>query len=367
MISQSDLPELLNVTVNVLPVLKPVLTVTLVMLTESTHQLVVVMLKEVIMKLAAIVKSVHTNAKPVTPLPNVGNVPETELNSHSVHVQTTPMTTVSQSVQNVLTDVMNVKVTQITVPIVTESETQSTTALAQLHTMKKLMEIVTLVMINVVLVLVTLPTVPVVLKEDTKCQNVHVYQEPMKTKWEPVLNVLIDALNVPLTDVSVVETESTPQNVVAEPITMTPECVIVKSVTTDVLNVSTGTNVPVLVLETEEIPLQTVHVHSVPTKLVLKSAHLVTILVNLVTTSMFVKPVTNSELTLHPVTVWTVTITLNTSVENVPTNVYSVTTPKITVTLVPLTESINHTVVAQLDTMITILKTHNVILVPLNV
>jgi hypothetical protein len=62
MISQSDLPELLNVTVNVLPVLKPDLTVTLVMLTESTHQFVVVTSLTDIMKLVAIVKNAHTNA-----------------------------------------------------------------------------------------------------------------------------------------------------------------------------------------------------------------------------------------------------------------------------------------------------------------
>jgi len=150
---------------------------------------------------------------------------------------------VSQSVQNVLSDVMNVKELLIGVLIVTVSETHFTTAHVQLHTMKKPMDNVNLVITNVVLVLVTLPTVPAVLKEDIKSQIVHVYQEPLKTHKEPVLTVLIDVLNVLMTDVSVVETESNPQNAVAEPTTMTPDLVIVTSVTTCVSIVSTGTNV----------------------------------------------------------------------------------------------------------------------------
>jgi hypothetical protein len=171
------------VLVNVLLVLKPVLTVTLVMLTEFLHHNVNVLMD--IMKTDVLVKPVHTGVKLVTPPPNVGNVLETESLYHSVLVNQVPMMMELNSVKLVVIHVSLVLINGF-VNLVLVSEPLSLIAHAQIHTMKKKTDNVNYVPLDVLPVTSTKITVKSVEMTDNTHQSVHVFQEP--SKFQTLMN-----------------------------------------------------------------------------------------------------------------------------------------------------------------------------------
>jgi hypothetical protein len=173
-------------------------------------------------------------------------------------------------------------------------------------------------------------------------------------------------LNVLMTDVFAAETESTHQLVTVDHTTMMMVTVIAQSVTINVTNVPLMKSV-LIVLETEEKPLQIVHVHQVPMKTTLKNVHHVLIHVPPVLLMKVVKPVKKTESTHQPVTVKMDTMLLNTNVTYVLTDVSLVNLTNGTVPIVPKTELKNHIAVAQPVTSIMVWKILSVIHVLHNV
>jgi hypothetical protein len=167
--------------------------------------------------------------------------------------------------------------------------------------------------------------------------------------------------------VSVVETESTHQLVIADHITMMMETVIAQFVLSDVMNVPLKTIVLLVPTKPDQLS-QTVNVlQDSMNKTKLKNVHHVLTNVLLVLTSTIVKNVTKTELTHQPVTVWMDTMLLNTNVTYVLTNVSLVNPTNGTVLNVLKPDKKNHTVLVHQDIMITEWKTQSVTNVLLNV
>lgn len=229
------------------------------MFTDITHQLVVVLMD--IMKITVLVNYVTTNVSLVMNSNIVSPVLETENISQIVGVHLVTMKMVSQSVHLVINHVLNVTISNHQdVGNVPESEPQLKTAHVQILTMKKPTENVMPVTLNVVPVKEKLTIVLVVLKEDTIHQSVNVNQVLSPTQIPSnVLHVHITVPTVLSMVVSVVETESILHSVNVDHIIMILVNVNVQNVITNVMNVPLSKNVGT-VLTIPEILTKTVNV-----------------------------------------------------------------------------------------------------------
>lgn len=162
--------------------------------------------------------------------------------------------------------------------------------------MKKLTDLVRLVLIDVLAVKLKLKIAQNVMIKEKKPQNVSVQKDIMTMeKMLNVSNVNLTVLNVPKMDVlNAVEIESILQNVNVIPDISMTENANVQPVTTNVPPVRPTKNVS-LVLETEEIPHQTVLVQPDTLKTEKLPAHNVATNVPLVINIMIVLPVKKTE------------------------------------------------------------------------